>query len=160
MSTPTADVIALMRPVLGDDPAVIGHQEFTDAQLAASVFAVVRLGQVPGFTISNDRVTITPTIEEAKDWALIVAKAAMQRVSGSMDGAMSWRTRPISVTDRGERKRDLLMELRDMLYDSQGGLPFYGGRSNFVSWLASVRTNPLMENATVDAEEGIQMPSL
>jgi hypothetical protein len=45
------------------------------------------------------------------------------------DGAISYTTRSMSVRDAGERKRDLLWRLGDMVYEARGG-----AAAMFSSW--------------------------
>ena len=123
-----------LRTVLGDrDP--FGNFAYSNADLNSGLDVLFLTGDVPdGYTAAA--AAITPEVAAGMDFALILYRAALLLLNGE-DGAGSWRTRALSVTDSGHRKRDLLTALRMKLSDAENGGAgiVFETQQNFLVWL-------------------------
>ena len=121
-----------LRLILGDrDPA--GVYEYTDVMLDGAVRSVFRLGRAPT-RYSLTGANISPTLPDGNDYAQITYESALLLVGG--EETINYRTRAISVTRAGDRKRDLLLELRHRLHQIEEGDGF-STYQNFLIWARS-----------------------
>lgn len=123
MPTPYTSFYTPLRTVLGDRDAY-GLYAYPDADLVAALDVIFLTGGGPdGFTAAAGQ--ITPEVEAGDDFALILFRAALLLITGE-DGAGSMRTRALSVSDQGQRKRDLTTELRIKIssIENGGGIAF------------------------------------
>lgn len=127
-----SDFYETMRLILGDRQ-VHGIWNYVDDTLAASVRAVFMLGRNPlGYLLAGD--VIAPDPPSGDPWALICYDACLLVVGGE-DGKLMYRTKAISVHDGGERKRDLLTELRMKTYEIRNGGAVFSTVQNFVEFV-------------------------
>ena len=107
-----------MRLLLGDK-AVHGVVAYANADLDGAVKALFRLGEGPvGYAVVGE--SIVPDLPDGDGYALIAYRAAQMLVQPE-DGATSYRTRALSVTDAGHRKRDLLAAFAQRIYEIESG---------------------------------------
>jgi hypothetical protein len=128
-----------LRVLLGDnDP----HQvyQFQDTALDSALRTVFLFGRGPeGFELAGDRseaTQITPDLPSGNEFALVAYEAGLLLMGGDV-GANSYRTRPVSVTESGDRKRDLLAELRTKIYEIRAGDGFDTYQS-FIDWVGEL----------------------
>ena len=120
-----------VRTLIGDDDPQ-DLTQYTDDQIDAATKLVFQCGMQPeGHTLTGT--AIAPAIDDGDSFALVVFKAAMMRLFGA-EGGMSYRTRAISVTDRGDKKRDLLLELERMIHRIEGGSCCFATQTDFNTW--------------------------
>lgn len=131
-----------LRTLLGDnDP--YGTFQHQDGALEGALRSVFLLGRGPaGYALDGDRqssTSITPDIPSGDPFALISYEAALMLVGGE-EGSYSYRTRAISRSKSGDRKRDLLSELRIKIYEIRGGgSEQFTSVESFVVWMQSSR---------------------
>lgn len=139
-----------IRLMLGDlDPNAL--YQYQDTALDAAIRSVFLFGRGPnGFLIDGDRnssTEIKPDIPTGNEFAIISLEAALLLVGGDV-GANSYRTRALSVSESGDRKRDLLTKLRVEIYAITSGAGFASAQS-FLVWITSL--SDLRELIAVDA---------
>lgn len=128
-----------IRVMVGDlDPNEIYlHQ---NAALDAAIRSVFLFGRGPaGYLIDGDRnssTEIKPDIPTGNEFAIIALEAALILVGGEA-GSTSYRTRALSVSETGDRKRDLLAKLRTDIYAITAGDGFASAQS-FLVWITSL----------------------
>ena len=123
--TPLTEFFEVIRLLLGDTE-IYGAYAYPDADCAASVRQVFRLGQGPsGYVLDDSRLNVVPSIPDGDKYALVAYTAALLLVGGE-EGTQSFRTRSLGTSQRGDRKRDLLQEFRQKIYEIEtgGGLVF------------------------------------
>ena len=123
-TTNISDFREVIRLLLGDTE-VYGQYAYPDGDCDAAVRQVFRLVKGrEGYGLS-DPTTIAPVLPDGDRYALIAYTAALLLVGGE-DGAQMFRTRALSAMQRGDRKRDLLQEFRQQIYEIEtgGGLVF------------------------------------
>lgn len=128
-----------IRVMLGDlDPNSV--YQYQDAALDGAIRSVFLFGRGPaGFAIDGDRNTSTnilPDIPTGNEFAIISLEAALLLVGGDV-GASSYRTRALSVSESGDRKRDLLMKIRTEIYAITAGDGF-ASQQSFLVWITSL----------------------
>lgn len=118
MPTPFSSFYTPLRTVLGDrDP--YGVYAYSNADLDGALDVIFLTGQGPeGYVASAG--SIEPSVSVGDDFGLILFKAALLLIHGE-DGAGSMKTKALSVSDQGQRKRDLTTELRLKISDIEGG---------------------------------------
>jgi hypothetical protein len=128
-----------LRILLGDNDCEQVYQ-FQDSALSGAVRTVFLFGRGPdGFALDGDQATaeaITPELPSGNEFAIVAYEAGLLLIGGDT-GANSYRTRALSVTESGDRKRDLLAELRTKIYGIQSGDGFSTYQS-FVTWVQSI----------------------
>lgn len=128
-----------IRLMLGDlDPNAI--YQYQDSALDAGIRSVFLFGRGPvGYLLDGDRNTTTnilPDIPTGNEFAIISLEAALLLVGGDV-GANSYRTRALSVSESGDRKRDLLTKLRTEIYAITAGAGF-ATQQSFLVWITSL----------------------
>lgn len=132
-ATQISDFRDTVRLLLGDDDPQ-GLTEYTNAQIDQAVLVVFRLGQQPtDYELGEDLTTISPAVSSGDDFALIAYRAARLRLGGE-EGGSTFRTRAMMVQDKGERKRDLMLELERLIHGIEGGECCFSTQSDFVAW--------------------------
>lgn len=126
--------------MLGDlDPNQI--YQYQDAGLDGAIRSVFLFGRGPaGFALEGNRTSstdITPDIPTGNEFAIISLEAALLLIGGDV-GANSYRTRALSVTESGDRKRELLTKIRTEIYAIAAGDGFATYQS-FVTWITSLQ---------------------
>ncbi len=132
-----------MRVLLADNDADLGYEN-SDEQLSAALLASFMLGTWPaGYDLSGSTVTPDPLV---RDFGIIVLESVWAMVVGTQ-GAYAFRTRALSETDMGQRKRDLMQYAREKLYSVRDGDAVFSTRQTLIAFLNSV--NGLGDLATV-----------
>lgn len=139
-----------IRIMLGDlDPNQLC--QYQDSALDGAIRSVFLFGRGPaGYAMEGDRSTttkITPDIPTGNEFAIISLEAALL-LAGGEAGATSYRTRALSVSESGDRKRDLLAKLRVEIYAITAGIGF-ASYQNFLTWITSL--DDFRELIAVDA---------
>ncbi|GEM_PF-4820416 len=150
-----------IRSILGDRE-VHGMWNYSDTTLASAVKTLFKVGRAPqGYVLDGVGGTITPDVQAGNDYALICYDAALLLIGGE-DGAIAYRTRVISVHDQGHRKRDLLSELRQLIYEIRDGAAIFTSTQSFIAFLGNTPASgdnvlgPAAEFTTMDLQTGIQ----
>ena len=134
--TPFSLFYGPLRVMLGDNDPYQVYQ-FQDSALDQALRTVFLFGRQPkGFELQGDRevaTEITPDLPSGNEFALVTLEAGMLLMGGDA-GANSYRTRPLSVTTSGDRKRDLLAKMRTEIYAIVAGDGFNTYES-FCVWL-------------------------
>lgn len=129
----------LLRLILGDnDPH--GVFSYDAASLQRAVKFVFRLGRGPygyAWQESGNSAGVTPDLPDGNAFAKIAYEAALLLIGGEQ-GANSYRTRALSVTESGDRKRDLLQELRFKIHAIDNGDADFATYQNLLTWMMSV----------------------
>lgn len=138
--TSFTDFYPTLRAILGDRQ-VMGLWNYGDADLLSALRSVFALGRGPaGYALDaaalNQATGVDPAVELGDPFALIAYDACLILVGGE-DGAMSIRTRSLSISDSGHRKRDLLWELRGLVSDIRGGGAYFSTRQSIAQWIGS-----------------------
>ena len=125
-----------IRAVLGDRQ-VHGLWHYDDQAVDSAVRSIFLLGKGPaGYGLDGARKQVVPEPSAGDVWALISYEAAMLMVAGE-DGAMSYRTKAVAVHDGGHRKRDLMAELRLLIYRIRDGGAVFATAQNFIQFVHS-----------------------
>lgn len=140
------DLFIPLRVLLKDNDTQ--QQENSDAMLTQALRAAWQMGLWPaGYTVAGDG-TITPEPPVGMTWALIVMETAWFMVVGDT-GAYSFSTRPISETDHGERKRDLMQYCRQRIYEARDAGAGFSAYQKLVVFLNTIVDAGDLATATV-----------
>lgn len=123
-----------MRILLGDhDPQQF---EFEDAMLDAMLRCAYHIGAWPaGYVLTGH--LIAPEVKVGTDYCQILMESLLAGVVGQQ-GAYSFKTRAISETDHGERKRDILQYARLKLYELRDGSAVFSSRQSLIAFLNTI----------------------
>jgi hypothetical protein len=119
-----------------------------------------------GFALDNpsNPQNVTPDLVAAGGdcVAWVAYETALILITGE-DGKMQLRTKVVWVRDEGERKRDLLADLRIRMYDIRDGNAVFTTFQSFIAFLGNMPASgdnnilgPIAEFSTVDIYTGIQ----
>jgi len=112
------------------------------------VRGVFRVGRGPDdFVYDYDADTITPTLPDGDSFAVVLYRAA-RYLAGGMDGAIMYRTRALAVTDRGNKKRDLLRELEIEIHKIEGGECVWAAKQAFDTFFHALRDGSISDAMT------------
>lgn len=149
-----------LRVLLGDR-LVHGLWNYSDDVLHAAMSAVFFLNLAPpGFALDG-QFNINPVPSgDAAAW--IAYQAALLTIGGE-EGGYILRTKVVYIRDYGERKRDLLADLRMRLYQVRDGDAAFTTLQSFVAFLANMPAGgdnnplgPILEFSSVNLRTGIQ----
>jgi hypothetical protein len=163
-----------LRVVLGDRQ-VHGLWNYSDETLAQAISAVFFLNRGPdGFVLVpstggnnasssiNQEVAPNPMVAGGDFAAWITYEAALLALTGE-DGAFMMKSRVLWVRDFGERKRDLLSELRMLIYRIKDGDAVFTTSQSFVAFLGNMPASgnnnvlgPIAEFSSISFQTGIQ----
>lgn len=129
MSTQIADTYELVRAILGDFDST--YKRYTDAAIASVVRTVVKLGELPGYTVGNDTVSIEPTLATAKDLAILIYKTSLKLL---MPNAASYLYETRAIKEKFGEQRHFVMELQEAIYNQENG-DIFSSVQNLYSWL-------------------------
>lgn len=123
-TTAFTDLHDTMRALLGDRQ-VHGNWLYSSEVLSSALRSVFITGRQPtGYQLDGDNpfaaVALAPAIKLGDDAALIIYDACMTLISGE-DGHLDFITRSLTVRDYGDRKADLLWELRGKIEEIRNG---------------------------------------
>lgn len=148
-----SDFRDVIRVLIGDDDPQ-GLTEYEDGQIDQAVKMVFQLGFSPaGYSVDYGSGTIEPAIVEGDHFALIAFKAARLRLGGE-EGGSTYRTRALSVTSKGDSKRDILLELERMVHQIEGGVCCFVTQRDFVTWFNDMNGGLLQKNLRWDGRSG------
>ena len=159
-------IYAMIRCVLRDRK-VNGMFNYSDDVLKDAVRAVFLFNQAPrGFLLDdpmNPQKVVPDLVAAGGDlFAWIVFDACLLLITGE-DGKMQIRTKVVWVRDEGERKRDLLIDLRIKVYNIKHGDAQFTTYQSFIAFLGNMPASgdnnllgPIAEFSTINLETGIQ----
>lgn len=136
--TPPASVSLLsdfyepVRAMLGDFKRV----RYTDGAIASTLRTMLRMGKVPGYTLTADTRGVMPAIgnNDVRAFALLVYHAVKAILLPNVAG-YAYRTRAMS--ERFDEQKHFLFELQTALYELEFGEMFASYQS-FYSWVNGV----------------------
>lgn len=129
MSTPLSENYELVRALLGDFHAT--HKRYSDTAIASVLRTVVRIGELPGYTLGNDNVSITPTIATPRDLAILGYKAALKLL---LPNAASYAYETRALKERFGEQALFVTALQEAIYDTENGAVF-GSFQSFYAWV-------------------------
>lgn len=133
-----AKLYSVVRSILGDEE-VHGLWYYADARLDSAIRSIFLLGRSPGgYGLSEDQNSIVPDLKTGDDFALVSYETSLLLIGGE-DGAVKMHTRAMSLADEGHRKRDLLVELKQQIYQIRDGTAVFATYQNFESFIRSLR---------------------
>jgi len=159
-------IIAMVRCVLADR-RVNGMFHYTDDVIKDAVRAEFLFNQAPSGFALDDIMTPTQVVPDLVAsggdlFAWIVFDTALLLITGE-DGKMQIRTKVIWVRDEGERKRDLLIDLRIKVFNIKHGDAQFTTYQSFIAFLGNMPASgdnnllgPIAEFSTINLETGIQ----
>jgi hypothetical protein len=112
-----------IRSLVGDRQ-VMGAWHYRNDDIASAVRTAFVTGRAPiQYHLVGDLQTameIAPDLATGDDMAIVLYEAALILIGGE-DGRKSIKTRELTLTDGGDRKRDLLHELKLQVYRIRSG---------------------------------------
>lgn len=133
MSTPLTDTYEMIRAILGDFHPT--YQRYTDSAIASVARTVVKLGEVPGYTLAPDNISIMPTLATARDLAILVYKAAYRLLLPNA-AAYAYDTR--ALKERFGEQRLFVLALQEAIYataeSGEDGVVF-GSFQSLYAWV-------------------------
>lgn len=121
-----------VRAFLGDlHPRV---RKYEDTRIAATVRSAIRCDRVPGFTLTPDRLNITPAVSQPRDFARITYHTCLIFISPGLQD-YSYATR--AIKERFGNNREFVNELHRALYHTENGAMF-GSWQSFYGWVDSI----------------------
>lgn len=144
MSTPFTELHAVLRALLGDRQ-VHGNWNYSTDTFDATLRAVFLLGRTPaGYALNNANPAaangVTPTLPTGDAYALVAMEAALMIIT-SEDGAMTFQTRSLTVRDGGERRKGLIQELQQRIYDARDGDALFATYQSLIVFLQTTNGN-------------------
>lgn len=110
----------VLRVILGDRE-VHGLWNYPAATLDSALKATFLLGRAPkGYALNELQTAIEPDLTTGDHFAMVCYDTALLLIGGE-DGAMRIQTRAITVVDSGDRKRSLMRELTQKVYEIRDG---------------------------------------
>ena len=132
----------VMRAILGDRQVLGVGWHYASTDLRSALRSVVALGRGPaGYALDAALAAstgITPDVAQGDPYALFCYDACLLLVGGE-DGALSYQTRSMTVRDAGDRKRDLLWELREMVHEIRNGGVYFSTTQIFATFIRDLR---------------------
>lgn len=129
----------VVRTILGDEE-IHGIWNYNDDRLDSAIKSVFLLGRGPkGYLLNDAQTDINPDPPSGDPYALISYEASLLLVFGE-DGEVRMRTRSVWLIDKGERKRDLLIELGQLIYEIRDGGAVFATYQNLEDFLNSMRS--------------------
>lgn len=137
-----SDFYEVMRALLGDRWVSGLGWHYADTDLRSALRSVFALQRAPaGYTLNaglSASTGLLPVAITGDAYALIAYEACMILVGGE-DGEMAVQTRGVTVRDGGDRKRDLLWSLREMIYELRDGGSYFSCTQTFSQWVGTMR---------------------
>jgi hypothetical protein len=134
--------------LLGDLDASV--YQFSNSNLDVGVKTMVRMGKLSGFTLSQDSLSVTPSVDNPNDYALLLYETVRSFVAGNPD-SYSFKTR--AVGERFGSCSTFLAELEQNIHELRNGTMFDGWQG-FIGWvrgMGGLDPMALMTRLTVDA---------
>lgn len=147
--TRISDTFEVVRAILGD----FKRRRYEDTAIASVIRSCVRMGKVPGYTITADNRFISPAIATPRELALLVLNAAKMFV---MPNAASYSYRLRSMSESFGNQRDFIFDLENQLADAEGGRVFHTFQSlyDWVGATAGVNIWSVMMDMRINAPVG------
>ncbi len=147
MSTPLTDFYDALRSVLGDLDATV--RVYEDDSLLKGLRTVIGCGKLSGYTLTSDRLGITPEIPtdgsgDPNKFALLLYHTALLFVGPTPD-RFSFRTRAYSESSGSVR--EFIFKLEEMIHELESGSAF-GSWQMFEGWYAALAGRSLWEGLT------------
>ena len=142
MSTPISDTYELVRATMGDFHSV--HKRYTDDAIKSVVRTVLRLGEVPGYYLAGDNVSITPTLTEPKALGLLTYKVAKKLLLPAA-ASNAYDTR--AIRERFGEQRLFLAALEGALYELESG-EMFSTFNSFYAWINGLTGLSFCEHIT------------
>lgn len=147
------DFYDTLRCILGDEQ-VHGIWNYPDDKLDSAVKSVFLLGRGPvGYTFDKDAETISPDVKAGDPFALVCYDACKLLIGGE-DGEVRIATRELTIDDAGHRKRDLLIELGELIYQIRDGSAVFDTRQDFESFVYALRPGWMLGRTGVSVVSG------
>lgn len=119
-----------VRAILGDhDPQ---FRKYEDQAIASVVRTVLRCGNLPGYTLTPNRLGITPTILQPRDFGILLHRAAKMLLLPDA-AEYSYRTRALS--ERFGEQKFFVQELENALYDLENCGGVFHTFQTFYGWV-------------------------
>lgn len=139
--TNLTDFHDIVRSIMGDLHPV--HQRYKAEALNITLQSVLRLGQVPGYGLTPNRLGVTPVLTEPRALGLLCYHTAKILLRPDV-AAKSFRTRPVSES-RGEQKH-FLFDLENILFDlTNGSGGVFVTFQSFYGWVNATIGLPLWD---------------
>lgn len=130
--TPIADLVDSIRFFAGDNG---DKPELSIDAVTRGVRAMVSSGLVPGYSLSADRESVTPQLDDPTAYFILCARTALGFV-GARPESMSFATRGFKSSVSGA-SREQTFNLATMIYKAEHG-SMCGGWSSFATWLEGI----------------------
>jgi hypothetical protein len=139
-TTPFTSFFPYMRCILGDRLSG-GSYAYQDADLQSAIVTAVMFGQAPPcINLDNptapQSATAVTTPANGDQLAWLVYAAVLYLIRGE-DGAISYRTRSLSVNDKGDRKRDLMNRFEYEIYKIKDGNAVFTTYQSFIAFVGA-----------------------
>lgn len=149
-----------IRLILGDRK-VQGLWNYDDDTLKSAITTTFFVNLAPpGYALDPASMIITP--DPGGDAAALLTFQSALLCIGGEEGANSFRTKAISVHEFGDRKRDLLADLRQKIYEIRDGNAQFSTLQGFVAFLANMPAGgsdnilgPIAEFSQITLSSGI-----
>jgi hypothetical protein len=120
-----------VRAIMGDFRT---PYKFADDAIAGVVRSIVRMGEVPGYGITSNGLSVAPAVSVPADLARLVYHSARVLLRPNI-GGFGWRTRAMSV--RRENQREFLRELENVIYYLENPTQLESFQS-YYAWVNSI----------------------
>jgi hypothetical protein len=141
--TPISEFYTPVRMVLGDLDS--SAQLYSNQSILEVVRMVVYGGQIPGYTLSADKLYVTPDLVDPNSWLLLVYKAAAVFAFPALGERYSYQHRALSESFGGNLA--LLQRLETELYRLENGSMFSSWQS-MADWLAGTTGQNIWQTMT------------
>jgi hypothetical protein len=150
VSTPLSDFYEPLRYLLGDYDADV--RVYTDSALAGALRSVVYLNGLPGYSVTLDRASVTPSVAnvDGNAYALLVYKTA-QLFAVREGDSYEYRTR--ALQERFGGAKELIWHLSETIYKLEHG-GMFAGWQQFTGWwegMFGLNLTALLTAVEVDA---------
>jgi hypothetical protein len=125
------DFIDPVRAILGDFNTT--YRKYQDSAITGVLRTMLRMGKVPGYSLSTDARSVSPAIgnDAVRAFALLVYHASLTLLNPNA-ASYSYRTRAMGETFGNQR--DFVRDLQNALYDLEFGEMFVSYQS-YYSWM-------------------------
>ena len=131
MSTNLTEFHEPLRAVLDDNPLDSTSQQYEASTLTKALRSVIRMGQLPGYSLTTDQLEVTPTVSTPTAFALLVYKTARMLVA-PRPASYAFRTRALSEVFGDYRS--FLAHIEEMIYLLENGEAMFDSWQTFAGW--------------------------
>lgn len=132
MSTLITEFLEPLRHLLGDLDASV--YQFSDSNLLVGVKTMVRMGKLSGYALTQDKLSVTPAVDDPNDYALLLYETVRSFISSNPD-SFSFKTR--AVGQRVGSWSMFLAELEENIHELKNGTMFDGWQG-FIGWVRGI----------------------